>query len=311
MGSVNPGNTQTPKRGDVMMRGVNGWGPVRSADAFKGNPVGADRFFTGAVPYYYSQYYAKEKVDKHAHYAFVDESVLNYTGNTEPIVGHASSNMNATIAGSLSFNHHHDYQGTGQYGASGTLTRYANFYAQPYNTAGTITDMMQFHASDPIGAGTLTTLYGFYCPNLTKGATRYAFYAGGSTPNYFGGAITTGGLFTVTYAAGGASSAVFSNTTNPSYALVSLDGTGATGGGQFQFSRGGTASGGMYGDATGITLYTGASTIMATADGTNFTIASGKNLKLGNAYVASVQVPTGYIIIYDSAGTAYKVSCNT
>ncbi len=40
------------------------------------------------------------------------------------------------------------------------------------------------------------------------------------------------------------------------------------------------------------------------------TIASGKDLVLGNAYVASVQVPTGYIIIKDSTGTAYKVSCN-
>ena len=33
-------------------------------------------------------------------------------------------------------------------------------------------------------------------------------------------------------------------------------------------------------------------------------------LCLDNAYVASVQVPTGYIIIKDSNGTSYKVSCN-
>ncbi len=40
----------------------------------------------------------------------------------------------------------------------------------------------------------------------------------------------------------------------------------------------------------------------------NLTI--GTDLKLGNAYVATPQVPTGYIIIKDSTGTAYKVSCN-
>lgn len=48
----------------------------------------------------------------------------------------------------------------------------------------------------------------------------------------------------------------------------------------------------------------------ATFNATGLTMASGKDLVLGNAYVAGVQVPTGYIIIKDSAGTAYKVSCN-
>jgi len=33
-------------------------------------------------------------------------------------------------------------------------------------------------------------------------------------------------------------------------------------------------------------------------------------LKLGNAYVATPQVSTGYIVIKDSTGTSYKVSCN-
>lgn len=34
------------------------------------------------------------------------------------------------------------------------------------------------------------------------------------------------------------------------------------------------------------------------------------NLQLGNAYVATPQVPTGYIIIKDSTGTAYKIPAN-
>ncbi len=42
---------------------------------------------------------------------------------------------------------------------------------------------------------------------------------------------------------------------------------------------------------------------------TNLTIDTG-SLQLGNAFVATPQVSTGYIIIKDSTGTSYKVSCN-
>lgn len=38
-------------------------------------------------------------------------------------------------------------------------------------------------------------------------------------------------------------------------------------------------------------------------------IASGKNLQLGNAYVAGTIVGTGSVILYDSTGTAYRVPC--
>ena len=40
----------------------------------------------------------------------------------------------------------------------------------------------------------------------------------------------------------------------------------------------------------------------------SFTIASGGAFQVGNAYVATPQVPSGYIIIKDSTGTDYKVS---
>lgn len=39
-------------------------------------------------------------------------------------------------------------------------------------------------------------------------------------------------------------------------------------------------------------------------------VASGKAFQVGNAFVATPQAPTGYIIISDSTGTQYKVSCN-
>ncbi len=273
-----------------------------------------------------SKIYVKEAIALHAHYAFLDESVVNFDGNVEtPPLGHASSNMNPSIAGSQSFAHHHDYQATGQYGCAGTLTHYANFYAQPYISTGTITDLGEFWAKNPSSSGgAITTLYGFYCESLTAGGTNWAFYASGSTPSYFGGAVTCGtsltvttttllsGLLTVSRAAGGASTALFENSTNNSYAFIAIRGTGA-GGGQFQFeygTGGGTVAGGVYGDASGLNFYTGTSTINLVCDGTNVVIASGKNLKLGNAYVNTPQVPTGYVVIYDSTGTAYKVPCN-
>ncbi len=45
------------------------------------------------------------------------------------------------------------------------------------------------------------------------------------------------------------------------------------------------------------------------ADDSAFTAFQAK-LTTDTAYTAAVQVPTGYITIYDSTGTAYKVSCN-
>lgn len=45
------------------------------------------------------------------------------------------------------------------------------------------------------------------------------------------------------------------------------------------------------------------------ADDSGFASFQGK-LTTDTAYVATPQVSTGYIVIYDSTGTAYKVSCN-
>ncbi len=42
-----------------------------------------------------------------------------------------------------------------------------------------------------------------------------------------------------------------------------------------------------------------------------WTIASGTHLRLGDAYVATPQVSSGYITVYDNTGTAYKVLVST
>lgn len=53
----------------------------------------------------------------------------------------------------------------------------------------------------------------------------------------------------------------------------------------------------------------GAAATFLTGDANQTTVLSGA-LKLANAYVVGVQVPTGYITIQDSTGTTYKVSVN-
>lgn len=69
---------------------------------------------------------------------------------------------------------------------------------------------------------------------------------------------------------------------------------------------------------TGVAPGGGSSTVQATAT-TALTIkgetqavvvASGKPFQVGNAFVATPQIATGYIIISDNTGTQYKVSCN-
>ena len=51
-------------------------------------------------------------------------------------------------------------------------------------------------------------------------------------------------------------------------------------------------------------------TTAMTVSTTAVTVASGLDLLVGNAFVGTPQVATGSIIIKDSTGTAYKVSCN-
>lgn len=48
-------------------------------------------------------------------------------------------------------------------------------------------------------------------------------------------------------------------------------------------------------------------TTITSWDSNDFTIASGKGLKVGNAYVAGAPTATGYIVIKDSTGTSYKI----
>lgn len=77
----------------------------------------------------------------------------------------------------------------------------------------------------------------------------------------------------------------------------------------------------IFHNGTNLLFDTGGSTRLTIADagGSTFsglltvsagiTIAAGQDLKLGNAYVAGVVAATGTVILKDSTGTAYRVSC--
>ena len=73
-----------------------------------------------------------------------------------------------------------------------------------------------------------------------------------------------------------------------------------------------TEKGSGGGTARNLVLGTDATTAL-TIDGTTqkVTVASGKDFQVGSTYVATPQVSTGYITIYDSTGTAYKVLVST
>ena len=75
-------------------------------------------------------------------------------------------------------------------------------------------------------------------------------------------------------------------------------GTGAGGSLIFQVAPAGSSGTAKNAQATALTI-----------DSTKKVTLAG-DLQLSNAYVATPQVPTGYITIYDSTGTAYKVSVN-
>lgn len=91
-----------------------------------------------------------------------------------------------------------------------------------------------------------------------------------------------------------------SNTAGVNATIQASAGTGTGAGGSliFQVAAAGSSGTAKNAQATALTI-----------DSTKKVTLAG-DLQLSNAYVATPQVPTGYITIYDSTGTAYKVSVN-
>jgi hypothetical protein len=145
-----------------------------------------------------ARYHAAEEITAHAHYGFLDDSIVDYS-EISPTQAHASFNDNARIQGVQNSNHHHSFQAYPHYDNTGTLGRMSGFWMQPDVVAGTITELSEFKAANPLGTGVITNLYGLYVDSLTRGVSNYAIYTAGTTPVRFGGPIMLAGQATIEY----------------------------------------------------------------------------------------------------------------
>lgn len=139
-----------------------------------------------------AQFYSGEAITDHAHYGFLDESIITYAGGA-PIYGHASFDDNVTFAGSVASDHHNSFQSYPHYGAAATIGHIAGFYSIGDVTAGTVTAYAGLWVDDPTGAGTITNLYGVYINELDRGTgNSYAFFSEGRTKSCLGGQLQLG-----------------------------------------------------------------------------------------------------------------------
>lgn len=130
-------------------------------------------------------------------HGYLDTTTINKTTTND--FAYCTYVTNYTVAGAQDYDHFCGYETFRLFDTSGTIDTLYGFW-QAYNEirSGTVTNNYAFQVQDAIGAGTLVNNYGFYCKELTKGTTNnYAFYAAGSTPSYFGGAVTVGGQLNI------------------------------------------------------------------------------------------------------------------
>lgn len=151
------------------------------------------------------------------------------------------------------------------------------------------------------------------------------------------GASFVGGTLSVNSAFGGSPGLVITNTTTSNYAIAKMQGDG-TGGGQVSFYANGSSTGGVYGDSTGLTLYTGLSSIamrvtaagviqdaagnelgykdaVQNIQGAPYTLVVGDRGKsvVMNAASSAVTVPSGVfgggavVTIYNNTGSAQTI----
>lgn len=186
-----------------------------------------DVFASGApMPGVAARFQATEAITAHAHYAFLDNSTITYSG--PGFQAHASFNSNVKIEGVEDSDHHHDFQSYTHHNAGGTLSRFSSFWSQLDHTGvGTIVEASLFKANNPLGTGPIANLYGVYIAPLTRGTVNYAVYAPGTTVSHFGGALLLGQVATPSY--------VMYNPNSGNLDLLPRTGYGVAVGGQLLF----------------------------------------------------------------------------
>jgi hypothetical protein len=174
-----------------------------------------------------------------------------------------------------------------------------------------VTGLVNFASVGSSSAPTLSVGHqttGFYSVSTTgfgiavNGTLRYDYGITTASINTFVQGVTTGGNLTIGATSGhiwNGRAQMYSEATNN----ISLYGNGGAAGsfGLLQFS----------GTTSAYPALKRSTTILQVrlADDSAFGSMQAK-LTTDAAYVGTPQVPTGYIVIYDSTGTAYKVSCN-
>jgi len=149
----------------------------------------------GNAPTAIGRFYAGETITEHAHYGFIDDSIINYGQVANQ--GHASFNSNVKIQGVEDSDHHNCFQSYPDFNFTGTMVSSAGFFMQPEVTNGTITTLSQFTANNPIKTGgTIAGLFGLLVNELTEGVQNYAVRTVGKTPNWFSGDLHFGSTLT-------------------------------------------------------------------------------------------------------------------
>lgn len=109
--------------------------------------------------------------------------------------GYAAFDGILTLVGTQNYDHNVNFQSRAQLGSSGTSDGFYDFFSGSTVSAGTITNFYSNFVKSPDGAGAITNFYGFYCSQVTKGATlNYAFYSAGTTPSKFEGNVDVASL---------------------------------------------------------------------------------------------------------------------
>ena len=201
-------------------------------------------------------------------------------------------NMNTAASGAVGIN----YGASIYLGARGTdntadMAIAEIFGARESATSGNLTSYLSFKTSNSIGARTealrLASTGTVSIASTTAGSAGAGalVVAGGisaGAASYFGGAVTVANANGIDINSGG-STAIFSQSiSSVRKNFIYFDGTNT-----------------LYGADTGAIILSPSSVVQ---------VASGKALKLGNGYVGTPVVSTGYITIQDNTGTTYKVA---
>ena len=148
--------------------------------------VGAKFTSPSSGGYSDARFYANEIITAHAHYAFLDDSTINYPSYINP-QAHASFTDNTTAIGTFGSDHHNSFQSYPHYSNTGTLLNMAGFFMTADVTAGTVTNCAGLSVNNPTGAGIITNLFGIHLKNLTRGVNNWSIFSESDVaPAYFG-----------------------------------------------------------------------------------------------------------------------------